>query len=310
MIFVNFCRLGSESTSFNTVQERQKQNNCENNDYVSTNIINDNDYSNKRNRSDDKKAHQPRPRPAFPPPPSLKVMRHSVLKPTAVLVYRRDRDYDKIGPSPGGTSKSRIAALPILPEGLHRAPSSSTPITSRGAGVMPDISSPLSSRKRQSTTNKLSNHYFNSTNDAASGKNCDDGSSNYMITALPVHTENAEIMERGGEWGDSQSSFSSDNLGIDGSRNSKYSIFPESGNSHSSNNDGYHQPHQQQKQHNFSELQSREGECWNGNPWEINQHTSIPNMVSTILLISKIYISCMWIAVYCIFLHICVSLNL
>jgi hypothetical protein len=28
--------------------------------------------------------------------------------------------------------KSRIAALPVFPEGLHRAPSSSTPVTSRG----------------------------------------------------------------------------------------------------------------------------------------------------------------------------------
>jgi hypothetical protein len=175
---------------------------------------------------------------------------------------------------------------------------------------MPDISSPLSGRKRQCTTNKLSNHYFNSTNDAASGKNCDDGRTNYMITTLPVHTENAGIMERGGEWGDSQSFFSSDNSGIDGSRNSKYSIFPENGNSHSSNNDGYHQPHQQQKQHNFSEHQSREDTCCNGNPLETNQHTSIPNMVSAILLGSKIYVSCMWTAVYYIFLHICVSLNL
>jgi hypothetical protein len=52
-------------------------------------------------------------------------------------IYRADRDYDRIGPNPGGTTRSRIAALPVLPGGLHRAPSSSTPVPSRGMFVIP-----------------------------------------------------------------------------------------------------------------------------------------------------------------------------
>lgn len=148
---------------------------------------------------------------------------------------------------------------------------------------MTDISSPSFGRKRQCTTNKLSNHYFNSTNnptsndwndgtgdryhetDSGNGSYGTDNGDKYQRTDEMVSSPQVRGMEKGGEWGGSQSFFSNTNRD-DGSYSN--SMIP-------SNHHSQNQHHQKvQHQHNLPEHSSRNVQSTDSisNPWDKNSN--------------------------------------